>query len=422
MHYLYTCTDCNKQFNSDYIEDNDIYLCPECGALPKNAPLKGVLEVNYDFDFIKKKYPREVSFEKLSSNLESIPYLFPLLFENNFLKGISELKKEKIKLTSIFTTVEYKKNRLYLLDDSRNPTFSFKDRASVLVAIKAIQLGKNSVICASTGNAGSSIAGICTKLGLKSVIFVPEKIPIPKKLQIEMYGADLIKVNGDYDYAFDLSLLFTEKLKMYNRNTAYNPLTIEGKKTAAYDIFNRFKEEGIPNKIIIPAGDGVIVGGLYKGFKDLLNLELIERLPEFIVAQPANGCAIIDYLETGTFTYKNSETIADSLSAGAPRNLYMAVRAIKESNGIGIRIEDDQSLQYQRVLSSKYGILVEPAASITLAAYDKLLESNYITKNDKVLLLLTGNGLKDTKSFEKYANKDVIYSELDLYGHFGIEK
>jgi threonine synthase len=421
MHYIYFCTSCNKHFSSTFIEENDLYLCPECGALPKNAPLKGVLEVRYDFDFILNKLSKKHLFNFISSNFESIPYLFPLEYQNNLLKNISEQKKENIQLSFSFVATEYKKNKIYFLDDSRNPTFSFKDRASVLVAAKAIQVGKNSIICASTGNAGSSIAGICARLGLKSIIFVPEKIPLPKKLQIEMYGADLIKVNGDYDYAFDLSLLFTKKLKMYNRNTAYNPLTIEGKKTAAYDIFNKFKDSGLPNKIIIPAGDGVILGGLYKGFKDLLALGLIDKLPQLIAAQPQNGSAIIDYIETGNFIYKNSETIADSLSAGAPRNLYMAAKAVKESAGIGIRIDDDITLKFQRELSSKYGLLVEPAAAITLAAYDTLLESNYFGERDKVLLLLTGNGLKDTKSFEKYANKDKVFTEMEIYNHFGIK-
>ncbi len=422
MHYFYSCTNCLEKFSSEYIENNDIYLCPTCGALPQNAPLMGVLEVNYDFEYLNKNYSLNKLSSLLTSNFESIPFLFPLNYKNGVLQEITESQKELIRLTPCFGKIEYKNNNLLFLDDSRNPTFSYKDRASVLVAIKAIQLKKESIICASTGNAGSSIAGICSRLGLKSIIFVPEKIPIPKKLQIEMYGADLIKVNGDYDYAFDLSLLFTKKLGMYNRNTAYNPLTIEGKKTAAYDIYNKYKNEGLPNKIIIPAGDGVILGGIFKGFKDLLNLRLIEQLPELIVTQPTNGSSIIDYLETGIFNYKNSETIADSLSAGAPRNLYLAYRSIKESSGIGIRIDDDVTLYYQRVLSSKYGILVEPAAAITLAAYDKLLETNYISKNDKVLLLFTGNGLKDTKSFERYANKDKIFNESDILEHFGLQK
>jgi threonine synthase len=420
MHYSYICTDCQKQYSAEYIENNDIYLCPICGALPKNAPLNGVLEVKYDYKTVNKLYNFDYLNKNLNSSIESIPQLFPLEYENDRLKGISANQLEKIKLTSLLTSIEYNKNKLYVLDDSRNPTFSYKDRASVLVAIKALQLGKNSVICASTGNAGSSIAGICSRLGLKSIIFVPEKIPIPKKLQIEMYGADLIKVNGDYDLAFDLSLVFTEKLKMYNRNTAYNPLTIEGKKTAAYDIYSKFWEEGIPNLIIVPAGDGVILGGIYKGFKDLLEIGLIKKIPKLVAAQPSNGCAIIDYFETKVFNYKSSETIADSLSAGAPRNLYMAAKAIIESEGTGVRVDDDDTLFYQRVLSSNYGMLVEPAASITLAAYDKLLQSGFIKDTDKVLLLLTGNGLKDTKSFERYAKEDKVFTESDIYEHFGI--
>ncbi len=419
MHYFYKCSDCNDNFDSEYIEQNGYYLCPKCGAIPKNAPLKGVLDVIYDFDYILTKYNLSRIKEAISADPESLPELFPLNFSNNLLQNISEGDKEKISLTSLFYSINYKNKKLFLMDESRNPTFSYKDRASILVALKAIQLNKKAIICASTGNAGSSIAGISARLGIKSLIFVPEKIPTPKKLQIEMYGAELIRVNGDYDLAFDLSLIYTDKLKLYNRNTAYNPITIEGKKTAAYDIYNRFKDIGLPDIIIIPAGDGVILGGIYKGFKDLLNLKLIDKLPQLVVTQPSNGSAIIDYLETGKFIYKNSETIADSLSAGAPRNLYNAVKAIKESNGFGIRIDDLTTLKFQRVLSAEYGILVEPAAAITLAAYDDMIK-NFNCDNKKVLLLLTGNGLKDTKSFEKFAKNTPALTKEEIDNYFGL--
>lgn len=419
MHYLYKCSECNNSFEAEYIEQNGYYLCPKCGAIPQNAPLNGVLQVIYDFDFILKKYNQNRIKKDLSSNLESIPELFPLSYKNNLLININDEEKEKIFLTSLFYTINYKNNKLYLMDESRNPTFSYKDRASILVALKAKQLNKKAIICASTGNAGSSIAGISARLGIKSIIFVPEKIPTPKKLQIEMYGAELIKVKGDYDLAFDLSLIYTNKLKLYNRNTAYNPLTIEGKKTAAFDIYNRFKNIGLPDIIIIPAGDGVILGGIYKGFEDLLNLKLIDKLPQLVIAQPSNGSAIIDYLETGKFEYKNSETIADSLSAGAPRNLFNAAKAVKQSNGFGIRIDDLTTLKFQRILSSEYGVLVEPAAAITLAAYNEIIK-NLEINNKKVLLLLTGNGLKDTKSFEKFENTKPALTKEEIDNYFGI--
>ncbi|MFH0733973.1 MAG: pyridoxal-phosphate dependent enzyme [bacterium] len=423
MHYQYKCTKCYKKYNSNYIEENNIYLCPDCGALHKNAPLEGVLSVEYDYPDILKKYGKEKITDLLSGEFYSVPELFPLEFERNDLEitfpGILPEQQKRVQLSSFFSEINYKGIDLKLIDDTRNPTFSYKDRASVLVAFKALQLKKKSVICASTGNAGSSIAGICSRLGLKSIIFVPEKIPTPKKLQIEMYGAELIKVAGDYDLAFDLSLEVSNSLNLYNRNTAYNPLTIEGKKTSAFDIYREYKNR-LPDYIIVPAGDGVILGGLYTGFLNLINLGLIEKLPKFIAAQPANGCAIVDYFEKGIFEYKSSETIADSLSAGAPRNLFMANEALKKSDGFGVRIDDDDTLKFQRDLSSKYGFLVEPAASITFACVDHLIESGLISAKDNVLLMLTGNGLKDTKSFEKFANIDKVFDKDAIFKHFGI--
>ncbi len=422
MHYLYKCSKCGKEFDAEFIESNNYYLCPDCGALEKNAPLEGVLEVEYNYSNIIKEYGIIDLKEKISGSFESIPELLPLSFDKTLtpvFKGITSKQLNIIKLSSFFADINYKGYNVDLLDDSRNPSFSFKDRASILVALKAIQMGKESVICASTGNAGSSIAGICSRLGLKSIIFVPEKIPVPKKLQIEMYGAELIKVNGDYDLAFDLSLEISNKLGLYNRNTAYNPLTIEGKKTAAFEIFAKFKDN-LPKYIVVPSGDGVIIGGVYKGFENLLNLGLIDKIPILIAAQPSNGSAIIDYFEKGYFEYKSSLTIADSLSAGAPRNLYLADKALKKSGGFGVRIEDDITLKFQKELSSKFGFLVEPAAAISFAALDHLINQKQLQKDDSVLLMLTGNGLKDTNSFLRYAEKDKTYSKEDIYNHFGI--
>ena len=153
-----------------------------------------------------------------------------------------------------------------LLDETRNPTLSYKDRATSLVVLKAIELGINEIAAASTGNAGSSLAGICARLGLSARIYVPQNIPDAKRIQIKAYGAKLEVVDGDYDKAFDVCLEESKKNNWYNRNTAYNPLTIEGKKSAAYDIF--ISTQGIIHDVIlVPVGDGVIISGIFKGFK-----------------------------------------------------------------------------------------------------------------------------------------------------------
>ena len=297
--------------------------------------------------------------------------------------------------------MNYKINNkeLSVLDETRNPTLSYKDRASSLVALKAIELGIKEIAAASTGNAGSSLAGICARLGLKSHIYVPKNIPEAKRIQIEAYGSDLVVVDGDYDLAFDKCLEDSIKNGWYNRNTAYNPLTIEGKKSAAFDIFIQTKGK-IPEVIFIPAGDGVIISGIYKGFTELLKLGWIEKLPKLVLIQSENSDAIVRFIEKGVFEYCPADTIADSISAGAPRNLYMAAEAVKQTNGMAISISDADILQAQKKFIRKTGILCEPSSAAAYAAFMELKDDK-VVRNKSVLLLITGNGLKDTKNLVK---------------------
>ena len=161
---------------------------------------------------------------------------------------------------------------VHLKDDSQNPTYSFKDRASAIVSAFAKENKHGVIVTASTGNAGSSLAGICASQGQKAIIIVPETAPVAKLTQIIMYGAVVVPVKGTYDEAFDLSVRATEVFGWYNRNTAFNPLTIEGKKTVSFELFEDLGFK-IPDRIFVPVGDGVIISGVYKGFEDLFLLE-----------------------------------------------------------------------------------------------------------------------------------------------------
>ncbi len=258
-------------------------------------------------------------------------------------------------------------------------------------------MGISELAAASTGNAGSSLAGICARLGLSARIYVPQNIPDAKRIQIEAYGAKLVVVEGDYDKAFDVCLEESKKNNWYNRNTAYNPLTIEGKKSAAYDIF--ISSEGkIPDVIFVPVGDGVIISGIYKGFKELLLFGWIDKLPKLIAVQSTGSDALVRYLKTNKFEYKPAQTIADSISAGAPRNLYMAVDAVKESKGFAIAITDEEILSAQKEFIKQTGILCEPSSASVYAAYKKLMAEAKLNSSEKIHLLITGNGLKDVEA------------------------
>ncbi len=399
MNYFYKCFNCKKEFSSKVIEKEFHYLCPECGKAEKNKPLEGVLEIVYDYETLKKKLSKEEFLKLTPGKFWLYPDLWPINFKNFKDDQLIKLALPSDQLLKY--TID--KREFWILDDTRNPTLSYKDRASSLVALKALELGITEIAAASTGNAGSSLAGICARLGLKARIYVPKNIPEAKRIQIEAYGAELIVVDGDYDKAFDVCLEESKKNNWYNRNTAYNPLTIEGKKSAAYDIFIS-SQGNIPDVIFVPVGDGVIISGIYKGFKELLALNWIDKLPKLIAVQSTGSDALVRYLNTGKFEYKPANTIADSISAGAPRNLYMAADAVKKSNGFAIAVTDEEILSAQKEFIKQTGILCEPSSASVYAAYKKLLSTDKLNSSDKHLLLITGNGLKDIESL-KIKNK-----------------
>ena len=387
--YSYKCFNCKTEFPSEKIEKEFIYLCPKCGSAEKNKPLTGVLTVEYDYENLKRNLQRK-EFLKLQPGKF---WLYPRLWPLDFSKLNSALFP-RLALPSV-QLFQYELNggiKVSVQDETRNPTLSYKDRASSLVALKAMEMGITEIAAASTGNAGSSLAGICARLGLTSRIYVPQNIPESKRIQIESYGAKLVIVNGDYDSAFDKCLEDSANHKWYNRNTAYNPLTIEGKKSAAFDIFIS-TQGNIPEHIFVPVGDGVIISGIYKGFAELLKLGWIEKLPKLIAVQSEKSNAVVRYLESGTFEYRPATTRADSISAGAPRNLYMAENAVKTSGGYGIAESDEEILSAQKEFIKQTGILCEPSSAAVYAAY-----KNNPLENS--LLLITGNGLKDVDALK----------------------
>ncbi len=389
-HYFYKCFDCGKEYSAEYIEKELLYLCEVCGTCEKNQPLRGVLLIEYDYHSLKKKFDSSFFTNLNFGDFSKYPELWPLKPDTL-----------QISFPKLFTSFERFEtgaieNEIFVMDETRNPTLSYKDRASIVVALKAIELGIKEISAASTGNAGSSLAGIAARLKLKSHIFVPKNIPEVKRIQIEAYGASLHIVDGDYDLAFDACLEFSNLNKIYNRNTAYNPLTIEGKKSAAFDIFIKFQND-FPDIILVPVGDGVIISGIFKGFSDLYRLGIIDKLPKLIAVQAEGSDAVCRYHTTGKFNFEKPVTIADSISAGAPRNLYMANHSIIQSKGGCISVSDDQIIDAQRK-AAQLGFLIEPSSAAVLAGFYSLAWKNYFDKNEKILLLFTGSGLKDINS------------------------
>jgi len=390
--FIYECIDCGKQYNS--LET--LYLCPNCSKENNDSsPPKGVLRIVYNF------------FELIQNNI-----LFSDLKKNNFLQILPISKIENLPKLKVGNTPLYKYDKLnqkelpfhiYLKDDSQNPTFSFKDRASAVVSAYAKEKGFETIVAASTGNAGSSLAGLCASQGQKAIVMVPESAPLAKLTQIIMYGATIVPVAGTYDDAFDLSIKATEEFGWYNRNTAFNPFTIEGKKTVSFEIFDQLNES-IPDRVFVPVGDGVIISGVYKGFEDLLNLKMIDKIPTIIAVQSEGSDNLTRNIENEKFEIIPSNTVADSISVDIPRNFNMAKQFIKKYNGEYLTVSDDEILNASGILSRNTGIFAEPAAAASFAGLLKYHQENKLDKDSKNVVLLTGSGLKDLNSVQKILN------------------
>jgi threonine synthase len=393
--YEYFCFDCNAVYSPGEIENELLYLCPKCGSLKENEPLRGVLLIRYDYDSLKKKISKENFLRLTPGRIWDYPELLPLKHD------CARFHPERIALSAAPVHERtYNGKKLMLFDDTGNPTLSYKDRATTLVALKALEMGIAEIAAASTGNAGSSLAGIGARMGIKTHLFCPARIPEGKRLQIQAFGAQLYLVDGSYDDAFDTSLDISRKKRWYNRNTAYNPLTIEGKKSSVFDMFIQLGGK-LPDQIYVPTGDGVIIGGIYRGCIDLLQLGWIEKLPQLIAVQSSAGDALKRFIDEGKFEFVPANTAADSISAGAPRNLYHAAQAVRSTSGTVIAVDDEKIFEAQKIAAREFGILIEPAAAASFAGYLKFAEEN---PDDKLIpmLMFTGNGLKDLAALRQW--------------------
>lgn len=390
MKFQYVCTNCGRVH-----ETNDIiYLCTDCGQnATENQPPKGVLKVVYNYD-------------KLSKN-------FSELAERQFIdllpiRDIYSMPNLTVGNTPMY---EYAFQRygeeitLLIKDDSQNPTYSFKDRASALVSAFAKEKEIDTIVAASTGNAGSSLAGICAAQQQKAIIYVPASAPIAKLTQIKMYGAKLVKVDGNYDKAFDMSIEASKENGWYNRNTAYNPLTIEGKKTVAYEIYQQMDGD-LPDRIFVPVGDGVIISGVYKGFEDLLKIGIIDKIPIIVAVQAEGSSNLISNLKSDEFKVEPSTTIADSISVDIPRNFYMARDFINQYKGEILEVTDEDILNASKALSEATGLFAEPAAAAAFAGFMTFLNEDIAQNGSKNLVLLTGSGLKDLAAVQKLVSEE----------------
>lgn len=287
--------------------------------------------------------------------------------------------------------------RLYAKDDSRNPSGSTKDRASLLVVAKAREYGYDTVAAASTGNAATALAAVGAAAGIRTVVFVPASAPPAKLVQMASYGATLVPVDGTYDQAFELSLAACARFGWYNRNTALNPFTVEGKKTAALEVARDLLPEE-PDAVVVPTGDGVILAGVAKGFRDLVAGGLLSRVPRLIAVQPEGSGPIARALRSGAdgiTPEPGAASVADSLVVAAPRNAILCLKEVRASGGAGVLASDEAILDALSLLSRSAGVFAEPAAAAGLAGLLAAREEGLVDAGERVVLLVTGTGLKD---------------------------
>ncbi len=375
-----------------YKENEVLYHCKKCGK-------EGILDVLLDYELIKE----EMDKENLINNSEYSIWRYVPAIPIEKRENIQALK---VGWTPLYEVKELRKilgiDKLFIKDDSRNPTASFKDRASAVGIIKAIEYGSDVICAASTGNAASSISGFAASAGMKNVIFVPKSAPIAKIVQLLVFGSTVYLVDGTYDQAYDLCYEVSKEFGWYNRSCAINPYLIEGKKTVAYEICEQLNWE-VPDIVVMAVGDGCSIAAAWKGFCECYKLGLVDKLPRMIgvQAEQSNPVSRAFYENTLEFEYKAPNTIADSISVGIPRNGIKALNAITESNGLMIDVSDSEILDTIKFLARNTGIFGEPAGVTGFAGIRKLKRDKIITGTESIVTVVTGSGLKDIKSAEK---------------------
>jgi threonine synthase len=281
---------------------------------------------------------------------------------------------------------------LYLKNETVNPTGSLKDRASALVTAVALEAGEQVVVTASSGNAAAALAAMTAASGLRCVVFVPAATPVTKLGQIEAYGACLIRVDGDYDTTVELSRAAADKWGWYCRNTAVNPYTAEGKKTAALEIVEQLGWQS-PDVVVVPVGDGNILTGLSRGFADAHALGWIDRLPRLIGVQSSAAPALWHTWADGQ-EWSSAVSTADSINVGKPQDRARAVVAVRDTGGAFVLVEEDSLTNAVGQLARDTGVLAEPASASVVAALPRLLTDGVIDRSERVVLVCTGSGLK----------------------------
>ena len=378
------CLICGEEYGPDEVD----YVCPNHGN-------EGILDVRYDYNLIGRRISRAQLRESRDFSIWRYRPLLPV-------KPNSAAPPLAVGWTPLYPAPRLAErldlSRLWVKDDGRQPSASFKDRASALAVVKAREKGAEIITTASTGNAAAALSSKCASVNQPNVIFVPETAPEAKIAQLLVFGSTVMLVQGSYDDAFELCLAASAEYGWYNRNTAYNPYMSEGKKTASFEICEQLDWQA-PDVIVVSVGDGNIIGGLHKGLKDLLALGWIDYMPRLIGAQAEGSSFMVQAWENDedvlTKPPVDAHTVADSISAGLPRDRMKAMAAVKETGGAFLSVTDDEILAAIPAMARGCGVFGEPAGAAAYAGLVKAVERDLVSSDDRIVVLNTGSGLKD---------------------------
>ena len=393
----FKCIRCSHEYRPDQVQ----YTCPTCG---------GNLDARYHYEEIGKVFsPSSLSKNKEPSVWRYRPFL-PL-----------EVSQSPIALRVGMTPFTRSLNlgkhlglkNLHIKNDGLNPSGSFKDRASFLVVAHCMERKIHQICAASTGNAGVSLACMAASAQVQTMIFVPETAPRPKLTQLLIYGAKVFAVRGNYTQAFALCEQVSARLQWYNRNTGTSPYTREGKKTVSFEIWEQMGHQ-VPDLVVVSVGDGNIISGVYKGFFDLHQAGLIQKLPKIVGVQSMGSASITNaFHENGVIRKVEADTIADSISVSMPSDGEAALQAVRNTDGSMVAVPDEEILRSMKLLAETEGIFAESSGVTCLAGLKKLVDDGRVDPGQKIVLLVTGNGLKDVGNALKVAGA-VISVEPDL--------
>jgi threonine synthase len=377
----YRCIACTETLTANFAG----FVCPLCG---------GNLDITYDYTAIRKEIEQDFNFAPFLP-VSRLDAPFPLQ-----VGGTPLIEAHRLGASAGL-------QNFYLKDDTRNPSASTKDRASAIALRRAADIGAKVVAVASTGNAGSSMACLAAATGQRAIVFVPESAPVAKLTQALSFGATVLAVRGNYDDAFDLCLAACDEFSWFNRSTGYNPFTREGKKTCAYEIWEDLGRR-VPDRVIVPTGDGNLLSGMWKGWRDLRAVGLIDRLPRIDCVQSEASAAVChavhrlraegntdpDWSEV-IIDKVSATTVADSISVDQPRDGLAAVKAVIQSGGEAITVSDKEILAAIPEIAQSTGVFAEPAAAAPWAGLKQVAQHQEIEADELVVCLVSGSGLKD---------------------------